>query len=144
MKGKPVLYKFLVVGVIVLLIGLAVQTGVANDVYINNEMKQVDEKIYEYKFVRELNFGFILVLATYGIYNQRPTLPLSWERVECIDLETGEVVMQEKTGRFGFCLFKYLPMRHDYKLIVSNSMGEDWSIVRNTGIFQRVHLHYNY
>jgi len=85
-------------------------------------------------------FGFILCYASIEYAELRHSIWLPWEMVECIDLETGNVVRQERTGLFGFCLFKYLPMGRDYKLTISTEEGSDSIIVRDLLFLKRVGL----
>lgn len=127
--------KILVFGIITLFIAVGIQPVIAS-------VQQIKETKIEDNGEGDLNFGFILVFASYNINYMRPTYPLSGEIVECIDLETGNEVMKEKTGFFGLCLFKFLPMGRDYKLVVSTENGYDSYIVRNLWFFQRAYLEY--
>ena len=89
----------------------------------------------------EWGYGFILCFVSKGYVNGHHSGPLQGEVVKCIDLETGDVVRQERTGFFGFCLFKFLTIGNDYKLMVSSENINDSFIVRDLVFFQMVDLH---
>ena len=128
--------KVIVIGVIALFVVVGFQPATANDIAVSKETTEENNESGDW------GFGFILCSATYEREMDRNTYRLRWAVVECIDLETGNVVRQEKTGFFGFCLFKFLPMGRDYKLTVSTEDGDDWFIVRDLGFFSRAYLYY--
>lgn len=131
----------MVVAVILFFIGLGVQPTFADNVNINIEPKEKEEKIIEDDVIRGFDYGFIFVSATYRQHQSRQEYRLRWTVIDCIDFKTGEVVMQEKTGFFGFCLFKYLPQGYNYRLIVPSLGGGSWCVIEDMGFFHRVHLH---
>ena len=126
--------KGLVVGIIILFIGVGVQPANADDI---SEIKETTE---ENNDSGDWGYGFILCYASIEYVQYRYSIFLSWKVVECIDLETGNVVRQDRTGLFGFCLFKYLPMGRDYKLTISTEEGSDSIIVRDLIYLKRADL----
>lgn len=140
MIGK-MLGKALVVAIIVLFLSVSIQPAFADDINTNIEPKEEEETIIEDNELGGLNYGFIFVSATYREHQSRQAFRLRWTVIDCIDFNTGEVVMQEKTGRFGFCLFKFLPQGYDYRLIVPSLGGGSWCVIEDMGFFHRVHLH---
>ena len=133
--------KVLSVAVIVLFMSFSIQSVFADDINTNIEPKEEEETISEGGDVVGLDYGFIFVSATYRRQNERTTWRLSWTVIDCIDFNTGELVMQEKTGMLGFCLFKFLPQGFDYELIVPSLDGNSWCVIEDMGFFHRVNLH---
>jgi hypothetical protein len=126
--------KGLVLGIILLFIGVLSSVSSANDT------SEIKETVEENNDSGDWGFGFILCWATYTHVGGRTIYPLSREKVECIDLETGNVIKQGTTGLFGFYLFKFLPLGRDYKLTISTEDGSDSFIVSKLGLFEYVHL----
>jgi len=127
--------KGLVIGIIILFIGVGIQPTSANDISISKEITEKNNDSDDW------GYGFIFVSATFRRQMERTTWRLRWTVIDCIDLETGKVVMQEKTGMFGFCLFKFLPRGHDYRLIVPSLGGSSWCVIEDMGLFHKVRLH---
>jgi hypothetical protein len=62
------------------------------------------------------------------------------QEVECIDLNTGEVVYQGKTRIFGYFLFNFLTLGHDYKIITYTEYGKMSKKINDLDFFQKVEL----
>ena len=131
MKNK-IYMKAFTVGISILVIGFSnLPSAISKNVSIYTESIEKDNS-------EVWGLGFILCRVTYfeiGIWIE---LGLRGQKVKCIDLDTGEVVSQGKTRIFGFFLFKFLPIGHDYKIIADTIYGEDSKKVEDLFLFQKV------
>jgi hypothetical protein len=132
-RGCSKMKRGLVVGISILVIGVSVLSSVSS-----KEVTIYNKTIDEHNYSEDWNLGFILGRVTYfeiGIWLESGVFG---EKIECIDLDTGEVVSQEKTGIFGFFLFKFLPIGHNYKIISYFEYSQLSKKVENLGFFQIV------
>ena len=127
--------KVIVIGIIALFIFVGVQPAFATEPVISTDIVKEENS-------RDINLGFILCRVTYieiGIW---------WETgfhgqiVELKDLETGEVIAQGKTGFFGFILFPFLAIGHDYRITAYTNYGPDSKKVEDLGLFQTIKIVY--
>ena len=140
MEGKSAcLYKLLVVGVIVLFIGMGINSAFAVDVSIS---KTSDNEMECNKKHNSIGLGFIMCLTAGEFYftpNQVILIPVGFVLVSCTDLDTGEV-------RYGFtfvsfCFFKFLKRGHSYKIsAVPSNFNSDDVYINNLKFFEVVQL----
>ena len=126
MSRNPVLYKSLVVGVIVLFIGVGIQTAIAFETEESNDR------------------GFILCYTRVGLSKYKFYFPATLTIVKCEDLDTGKIRIG--ITRFtGFHIFKYLPMGHNYKISAYplNTWDDD-IIINNLGIVDIAIISYTF
>jgi hypothetical protein len=105
--------------------------GAANVITVNKELSEDDDS-------GSLNYGFILCRVCYMESPIWVKSSLPGQRVECVDLDTGELIAQGKTHVFGLFLFKFLPMGRDYKIIADTSYWLDSKKIEDLGFFQYV------
>jgi hypothetical protein len=125
--------KVFVIGVIALFIFVGVQPAFATEPVISTDIVKEDN-------LRDINLGFILCRITYieiGIWWETG---FHGQKVELKDQETGEVVAQGKTGFFGFILFPFLPIGHDYRITAYTECGTNSKKVDDIGLFQKVKI----
>jgi hypothetical protein len=122
--------KGLVVGIIVMFIGVSVCSSKDASICKDAIEENIDSGGW--------NLGFILGRVTYFEIASMWEYSVKGEIVECIDIDTGEVIAQVKTGFFGFYLFAFLPMGYDYKIISYFEYSKLSGKVEDLGFFQRI------
>jgi hypothetical protein len=103
-----------------------------------NKIKVFGEESSEKEDSRDINLGFILCRVCYMRIGEWFQFGLPGQKIECVDLDTGEVVAEGKTRIFGYYLFKFLPLGHDYKITAHYEFGWDTKKVNDLGLFQKV------
>jgi hypothetical protein len=103
-----------------------------------NKIKSFGEESSEKDDSRDIKLGFIFCRVCYMKIGEWFQFGLPGEKIECVDLDTGEVVAEGKTRIFGFYLFKFLPLGHDYKITAHYEYGWDSKNVKDLGFFQKV------
>jgi hypothetical protein len=128
--------KVMIIGTVLLFILINISSGVSSkDISINEE--SIEENVEP----RGWNLGFILLRVTYMEFSIWYKVGFYGQTVKCEDKETGEIIRTGKTGFFGFYLFKFLPMGHDYKITaITDKYGTMSRTVKNLGFFQRVDI----
>jgi len=123
-----------------------------NDAEINDDLTltaKVQKKNKEKFSTRELieeedsvswNLGFILCRVCFMETWSWFIKGMPGQRIECIDLDTGEIVYKGKTRIFGYFLFKFFPFGHDYKITAETEYGRMSKKINDLDFFQKVEL----
>ena len=122
--------KALTVAVIILFIGLGVQQALADKI-----PNSVVKESFEDDNSPDINLGFILCSVRHIFWPERARR-FTWNvNFECKDLDTDKIV-ENKTCLFGFHLFKFLTVGHDYEIKVTTSEGQETEKIDDLGIFR--------
>ena len=136
MKGKSVIYKMFVVGVIVLFIGVGIQPVYAlTDIEKNIKTDNNSRDNEEYGLIKctvglDFPLWYPFCIPTFSI-------PLTGTIISCKDLDTGKIRIG--IAIFGLKIFKSLPIRHDYKIETGILLGQEEYIYNFDG-FEEVYF----
>lgn len=122
--------KGLVVGIIVLFIGVGIQSTVANEVSVNKEIiKENDTSSDSWG-----NGIIIIIIRTFRYeFMLRKYIIEPWVRLICEDLDTGEITHMI-TNFLGFRV-RFFQRGHDYRIIGYFGDGQQSITIEDLGFF---------
>lgn len=118
-----------VVGITFLFLGVGIQSAIADEIPVSIVKESSEEENS-----LDINLGFILCSVRHIFWPERARRFTLNVNFECKDLDTGKIV-ENKTCLFGFHLFKFLTVGHDYEIKVTTSEGQETERVEDLGIF---------
>jgi len=112
---------------------------------LGGNLKKNKEKFSTRELIEEedsvsWNLGFILCRVCFMETWSWFIKGMPGQRIECIDLDTGEIVYKGKTRIFGYFLFKFFPFGHDYKITAETEYGRMSKKINDLDFFQKVEL----